>query len=335
MAAEGCRLVVDQSEVAAMGIGSVLGRAGHLARAWQRLGAAIRAQRPGAALLVGFSEFNARLAPRLRGAKTRVLWYAPPQIWAWRPDRGARLAGTSDLMALILPFERRAWERWGARVEYVGHPALEVQYPSPKLARASLGVSAPPNDLVALLPGSREHEVRVHLPLVLDAFAELRRRRPGVRGVVVVARCLSPEVGAWVARSARSRGVGTLALGVPELLAAFDLAIVKSGTVTLEAALAGVPPVIVYRPGPVTALWARRALRVPWVGLPNLVLGERAFPELLAQNARPDRIADEAERLLEDRSQAISACDRVREALGQVAQPPSARVADLIAPWLP
>jgi lipid-A-disaccharide synthase len=169
---------------------------------------------------------------------------------------------------------------------------------------------------------------------MLDAFAELRRRRPGIEAVVVVARSLAPEVGAWVARRARSSGVGTLALGVPELLVAFDLAIAKSGTGTLEAALAGAPPVIVYRPGPVTAWWARRALGVPWVGLPNLVLGEPVFPELLAQDARADRIADEAERLLENRSRAIGSCGRVREALGKFLDAPSARVAELIAPWL-
>jgi lipid-A-disaccharide synthase len=333
MAEQGCRLVADQSELAAMGIGSVLWRAGRLARAWQKLGAAIRADHPRAALLVGFSEFNARLAPRLRQRGTRVLWYSPPQIWAWRSGRGARLARASDLMALILPFEQAAWERWGARAHYVGHPALEVRYPPRELARAALGVSATA-ELVAVLPGSREQEVRVHLPLLLDAFAELARRRPGLRAVVIVARTLAPEVGAWVARRARASGADTLALGVPELFSAFDLALAKSGTGTLEAALARVPPVIVYRPGPVTAWWARRTLGVPLVGLPNLVLGERAFPELLAQSARPGRIAAEAHGLLLDRSRAIRACDRVREALRGGERAPSARVADLIAPWL-
>jgi lipid-A-disaccharide synthase len=334
MAAQGCRLVADQSGVAAMGLGSVLRRAGLLFRAWEKLGVAIRSERPRASLLVGFSEFNARLAPRLRARGSRVLWYAPPQIWAWRPNRGAQLARSSDALALILPFEPAAWADWGARTHYVGHPALELRYPSREAARASLG-APPAGDLVALLPGSREQEVRGHLPLLLAAFAELSRRRPGLRAAVIVARYLRPEVGAWVARRARRSGVGALALGVPELLSAFDLALAVSGTVTLEAALGRVPPVIVYRPGPVAAWWARRTLRVPFVGLPNLVLGEPAFPELLAQDARAERIAAEAHRLLEDRARAIGSCDRVRAALGRgIVRAPSARVADLIAPWL-
>jgi lipid-A-disaccharide synthase len=283
---------------------------------------------------VGFSEFNARLAPRLRQGGSRVLWYAPPQIWAWRPSRGARLGRASDALALILPFEKDAWERWEARAHYVGHPALELRFAPREAARASLG-APPTGDLVALLPGSREQEVLGHLPLLLDAFAELACRRPGLRAAVIVAPGLRPEIGTWVARRARRSGVRALALGIPELFSAFDLALAVSGTVTLEAALARVPPVIVYRPGPLATWWARRALRVPFVGLPNLVLGEPVFPELLAQDARAERIAAEAHRLLEDRSRAFDACDRVRGALSRgIEQPPSARVADLIAPWL-
>jgi lipid-A-disaccharide synthase len=334
MAAQGCRLVADQSDVAAMGLGSVVARAGRLVRAWQKLGAAIRSERPRVSLLVGFSEFNARLAPRLRRGGSHVLWYAPPQIWAWRPSRGSRLSRSSDALALTLPFEQAIWARWGARAHYVGHPALELRFATREVARTSLG-TPPTGDLVALLPGSREQEVRGHLPLLLDAFAELARRRPGIGAAVIVAPCLRPEVGTWVARRARKSGLRALALGVPELLPAFDLALAVSGTVTLEAALARVPPVIVYRPGPIATFWARRELCVPYVGLPNLVLGEPAFPELLAQDARADRIGAAAHRLLEDRSRAIDACDRVRGALGRgIEQPPSARVADLIAPWL-
>jgi lipid-A-disaccharide synthase len=334
MAAQGCRLVLDQADVAAMGIGSVLGRAVSLVRAFQKLEAAIRSERPRAALLVGFSEFNARIGPRLRSSGTRVLWYAPPQIWAWRPKRGARLGRAADILGLLFPFETKAWEPWHAAAHYVGHPAIEVRHASREEARDLVGAPRS-GELVAIMPGSREQEVRSHLPLLLDAFARLSHRRPGIGAKVVVARGLSPDLAAWAARRARSRRVGALAVGLPELLPVFDLALAVSGTVTLEATLAGVPPVIVYRPGPLSAWWARRALRVPFVGLPNLVLEEAAFPELLGAEACPERIADRAQALFLARPRALDACDRVRAALRRgLGRAPSAHVAALLAPWL-
>lgn len=330
----GCHVLVHLAGVAAMGIGTVAVRAAALLDAWRRLLRAVDRERPAAALLVGFSEFNARLGPRLRQRGIRVLWYAPPQIWAWRRGRGARLCRASDAFALILPFEARAWEPSGAPVHYVGHPALEAEYAESESARALAGADAD-QSLVALLPGSREHEVHTHLPLLLGAFLALRRRCPGLGARVLLASSLDPRSCDWARRLGRSHGIPGLALGMAPVLRAFDLALAVSGTATLEAALAGVPPVIVYRPGLVAGAWARCALLVPWVGLPNLVLEQAAFPELLGRAAQPEAIAERARGLLENPGPARAACHRVREALGRgLDRAPSARVAELVAPWL-
>jgi lipid-A-disaccharide synthase len=331
----GLEQVARLRQGSAMGVGDVLVRAPDLLRAAHDLLASARRRRPAAALLVGFSEFNARLGKRLRELGTRVLWYGPPQIWAWRRGRGERLSKSCDRMAVVLPFEEDLWRRLGVDAHFVGHPAMERPEVPRDVARERFGMT-PYAEYVALLPGSRPHEVREHLRPMLDAVGELRNDRGAIDARVIVASALPRRLADRITRQARAAGVTCIESAAPNVLPAFDVALAASGTVTLECVAANVPPVIVYRTGPVSELLARRLLEVSFVGLPNHVLGERIFPELLQSAVVADQLADEATRLLDDRDTWQTRCGRVQARLcpsdGQAA--PSERVAELLSAWL-
>lgn len=313
-----------------------------LVRCYRLLQRETRLRRPAAALLVGFSEFNARLGAWLRHQGIRVLWYAPPQIWAWRTGRAKRLKRSADRLALTLPFEPALWQRYGAIAEYVGHPALErVARPA---ERAEPREEAPlpytthvkQARAVALLPGSREAEVHVHWPLLSASVALLRRQRPNWSYTLIISPALSPKTQSRLSSAARSLNISASRSDASGRLMLHDIALVCSGTATLECAIAGCPPVIFFHTNKYSALVLRRMLRVSHVGLPNLLLGRRAFPELVGAGVSAQSLSRAAMALAEDLDTAARDCAEVLGALraGLGATTPSQRVADLLHPWL-
>jgi lipid-A-disaccharide synthase len=335
-AAAGVELVGDMREWTALGVGEAASRGGRVWRAWRAVTRAIRERQPRAALLVNYTEFNARLAPRLHARGVRVLWYGAPQVWAWRAGRVASLRPCIDRLAVMLPFEEELWRREGVDAHYVGHPAIEVSALDRAAARETLGLT-PLAATVALLPGSRPHEVRSLLVPMLDGYERVRSDRASVDARVLVASSLDARTREWVRRVCAGRSVGTFdvdpGLGAGAVLRAFDVALCASGTASLEAALARAVPIVAYRVGLVTELTARAFLRTPHVALPNVLLGRRAFPELLQRDATAPRIAMALADVLDHRTALVSECDAV-EALLQQASRPSWQVARMLAPWL-
>jgi lipid-A-disaccharide synthase len=332
--AVGMETLLDVAELGVMGMGAAMARKlPAIVYRGGRLLATVRRRRPAAALLVGFSELNCWLGRRLRRQGIPVLWYGPPQIWAWRKRRGHAVKRAADRLAVLLPFEQELWQRLGADVVYVGHPALEATRLERADARKRLGATH--QRLVALLPGSRAQEVRRHLPVLLCAADRLRTCASDLESRVLVAPALPASAAEWVARTAQGHGVQVLEDGTTELLSGFDLAAVASGTATLQCAVAGVPPVIVYRTELVSAWVVRRLLRVPCVGLPNLVLGQPAFPELLQHSLHPVSLSAALCQVLDRRAQYLDRCRRVRTKLELPGgRAPSCAVAELLEPWL-
>lgn len=343
LARAGAELVVRDLGLASMGPLGALRRAGRLARAYSKLLESALAARTRVALLVGFSAFNARLGRALRRRGTRVLWYAPPQVWAWRSSRVTRLAHSCDRVALLFPFEAQHWRATAVEVEHVGHPSLENRYEGRAGLRRRLGL-ADRELAIALLPGSRDGEVRRTLEPMLDAAAALAAptassRSPRSRAdepprcALLLAESLSPALQRWARTQAQRAGVAVLTgcSGLP----AFDAAFATSGTVTLECALAEVPPVIVYRTDPLTGWLARQLLETPYVGLPNAILERPAFPELLQSRMNAANLAAEMQHVLTRREQYREACLAVR---ARTERPgvllPSERVAGLLESWL-
>lgn len=341
----GADLTIDLKELTAMGVGSVLARAPRIARAAASLLSQAKSREPKVALLVGYSEFNAWLGQRLRARGIRVLWYAPPQIWAWRSERASRLRRSSDRMAVTLPFEEELWRGFGADAHFVGHPALDPPDANHEARRDPQERSAirerfgmtPSAEYLALLPGSRPHEVTRHIETMLGAVDILRAERGALDARIVMAPALDRKTARWLADRARESGVTVLESPVSMLLPAFDVALAASGSVTLECVVAEVPPVIVHRSGPLTVALAKRLIRVENIGLPNIVLESRVFPELVQDALTKEALADEAGRLLDARPAYVERCREVKHRLAPhngSGAPTSQRVKELLEPWL-
>jgi lipid-A-disaccharide synthase len=300
MAEAGVDLVQSASETAVMGLVEVVGHLPAIWRTWRTVTGSLRREPPDLCLLIDFPDFNLRLARRARAAGVPVLYFVSPQVWAWRRGRVRTIAERVDRMLVILPFEQDLYRRAGLPVEFVGHPlADEVQPPDdPRACRRRLGL---PEDgpVVGLLPGSRRGELARHLATMLDAADRLLRVHPRTRFVLPLASTLpAAAVREQVAASSASVQVVEESLG--DAVGACDVAAVASGTATLEVGLRMVPLVVVYRTNPLTHALARRFVRVPHIGLVNLVAEREVAPELVQADFTADRLATLLDRFLAD-----------------------------------
>jgi len=307
VAAAGAELVVRSESLAVMGLADVAGAGMRLLSAWQVLTSEAERRRPEVALLAGFTEFNQRLGAWLRSRGTRVVWCGAPQVWAWRRSRLRSMRESADAIGVLLPFEEELWRSHGYDARYVGHPSLE-----------SCGWREPraPGRL-AVLCGSRPGEVeRLSAPL-LEAARLFVQRHAGWEAVAVVSPSLPARLRERIESDACGIPIelGDEVEGAAPRLAEFDLALAASGTVCLEAALSGTPPVIAYRFDPVTAALGRMLIKTEHIGLPNVVLGRRAFPELLQGDVNPESIAAAADGVVDGLGNAARDCRAVRDAM--------------------
>ena len=302
MAAAGMDVIVDPTGQAAVGTSEALGRIPALYRAYRALGQRLRTERPRALVLIDFPEFNLRLARRARRAGVPVVYFIPPQLWAWRRGRIRQMARRVSQVLAVFPFEPAVYEQARVPVEFVGHPLLDV-VPldlTRDEARRSLGAD-PGHSLIGLLPGSRREEVEHLLPPMLEAAGRLAAADARRRFVLGLAPTVPREqVQAHLHRAAGGPAVGLVSGRTYEVMAAADALLIASGTATLEAALLGTPMVVCYRVSRTTEVIARLLARVQWIGLPNLVSGRAVVPELIQKDVTGPRLAAEAARLLED-----------------------------------
>jgi lipid-A-disaccharide synthase len=337
---EGVELLADLRDLTAMGVAEVARRAGNVAVAYTRVRAAIARRRPAAALLVNYTEFNARLAESLWSSGTRVLWYGAPQIWAWRRGRGAPLGKHLDRMAVMLPFEENVWRELGVDAHYVGHPALEERrdpVAGRVPARELLGMT-PFAPAVAILPGSRPHEVRRLLEPMLAGYEEVREDRASLDARVLLAPSLDARTRDWARALTDKFDIDLVDIdpraGLAYSLPAFDVALCASGTASLECVLANAIPVVCYRVGWAAELGARAFMTTKQVALPNILLGREVFPELLQKNATAQRMSDALADVLDRRDALLGACSDVIAALGATKTSASVEVARMLRPWL-
>ena len=318
--AAGMHTVADAGEVATVGVLEGEGRLRTLVRVYRALARQLREERPDLCVLIDFPEFNLRLARVAKRAGVPVLYYIGPQVWAWRRGRVRQIVRLVDRLAVVFPFEPGLYAHRLAAVEFVGHPLLDrTMATRGRDETLRLHGLDPARRTVLLLPGSRAKEIDYILPQLLVAVREL-----GATGQYQFPLGLAHTLDR---RDLEARVQGA---GVPvpvidsdlyNLIAASDIALVTSGTATLECALLECPMVIVYRLSPVTFALGRLLVRgVSHVGMPNIVAGRAVVPELLQAEASGPRIAAEARAILEDpaRQGAIRASLRdVRSALGR------------------
>ena len=281
---------------------------------YRRLVAHARAERPDVFVAVDFPDFNFTLARALRKLRIPIVYYISPQLWAWRPGRLHTMRRIADLVLVIFEFEARIYRDAGVPVEWVGHPLLDLMPPlRPKSQlRSELGVTAH-EPLVALLPGSRRNEVRAILPGLVATAELIRAQIPAARFVMARAPHVSDELLTPLTRL--SRAAVTVVKGrADDVLAAADVALVASGTVTVQASLHQCPMVVVYRLSPLTYRIGRPFVQVNTFAMANLVAGRPVVPELIQDDFVPARVAAEAVKLLTDPVLAA----RMRADLGEV-----------------
>ena len=319
MRAAGVETSHDIADLAVMGISEVLRRLPFFRRVLNETVDAALERRPDAVILVDYPGFNLRLASRVHALGLRTLYYVCPQVWAWHRSRIPHMAEIVDLLLTLFPFEPACFDGTGLRVRFVGHPLVD---------RAAAAHAAPERPLpwngdprVALLPGSRRQEIERILPAMWAAAGRLQTRHPNA-GFLIAAASTDAE------RDIRARIAGhsdgpthwdVVTGSTFDVLRQAHGAMVASGTATVETALMRCPMIVVYRTAPLTYWMARRLVRVPHIGMVNLIAGERVCPEFIQNAAKPDAMVDALVPLLvegEPRTRMLDRLEGVARALG-------------------
>jgi lipid-A-disaccharide synthase len=316
----GMKLLYPSQSLSVVGITEVFFKLRAILKALQGLKKSIDRERPDLVILIDFPDFNLRLAKIAHRRGIPVLYYVSPQVWAWRPKRIRLIARLVKKMIVLFPFEVPLYEAAGVDVEWVGHPLLDIVKPvlSKEKALRQLGLD-PKRRTIGLLPGSRTHEVERLLPPLLASAHLLQKESPDLQFVIPLApgiprTALSPWMKNISVPVTVVEGFTYDAMNLSELL------IVASGTVTLEGAILGKPMIIIYKVSLPSSWVARALVRVDHIGLVNLVAEKEIAPELLQKEVTPQRIADEAFRILRNpilSRKMVQAMNEVRQKLGE------------------
>jgi lipid-A-disaccharide synthase len=307
MAAAGLERLADVTAAAVIGGTEALGPIPTLLAAWRRARAALTGpERPSVLVLIDFPEFNLRLARVAHRAGIPVVYFVPPQVWAWRPWRMRAIRRRVSRVLAVFPFETPLYRAAGVPVEFVGHPLLDALEAAPtrEAARRRLGREAG-ELVVGVLPGSRAQEIEGTLPVLQEVAGRVAARHPGVRFVLAAAPLVASgsrtgrNVAGLVEKVAGSDPPFQVVHGdTYAVMRAADLLLVNSGTATLEAALLGTPMVVCYQFSRLSEAWVRLLTRVPWISLPSIVLGRAVVPELYQRTFTVDQVTDAALGLL-------------------------------------
>ena len=301
-------------ESGVVGLWEVVKRYRYFRRQFCDVLAQIANTNPRAVVLIDYPGFNLRLARALRAKfpALKIIYYISPQVWAWNRGRIKQMGRVLDLMLCIFPFEEELYNASGLRTVFVGHPLTGA---SPHSADESRDRS-----LVAILPGSRQREVRKILPVMLGAARVLMREHDNLRVEIAAASDeLALMINAEIARRGMGDHVRVKTRNAEQLLRAAGVGMITSGTATLEAAVARLPFVLVYRVSWLTYVAARLVVKVKFLGMPNVLAGREIVPEFIQHRARADTIARAVARLLDGnhvRQQQLAAFDEVAAALG-------------------
>jgi len=319
MSAAGVELLFHVRQLAFLGFLEIIRHLPFLYRVTDMIMQEVKRRNVRLAILVDYPGYHLFLARKLKAAGCKVIYYIGPQIWAWAPGRINKVRERVDYMLVIFPFEERIYSRAGVPVTYVGHPLVDhVDYSALK-QRPAVDRCREDDLVVGLLPGSRAHEVRKILPDMLRSVALLKKRIPGITVLVSKAPTIpSSSIDAMIPEEQRN-WIKVEEEGNRRVLSLASVALVASGTSTLEAACYLIPAVIMYRVSPLTYLLGRLLIRIPRIGLVNIVAGYDLVPEFIQNDINPAKIASLLERLLQpgpERREMVDGLHRVREKLG-------------------
>ena len=336
MRAAGVEIITDYSEVSVVGITEVLKRLPSLIRAMRRLVDEAARRHPPLAILTDFPGFHLRLARKLRPQGVRNVYYICPQFWAWRPWRVNLVRRRFAKALCIFPFEEKFYADAGVPVKFIGHPLVENVRPTLTREFFCKKYSLEQGkQIITLLPGSRRGEIAHHVPVLIEALGQIRQTLPGPPQIVIA---VAPglDIPSLEAQFPSEWHVRFVTENTYNALAAADLAIVSSGTATVETALLDKPMIVIYRLSPLTARLAKPLVRTKFFSMVNLIAGRAVVPELIQDDFTPHRLAAEVQKLLSVSEEANHRVEKMRLGLEEVRRllgPPGAveRAADEIA----
>ncbi|MGD0169939.1 MAG: lipid-A-disaccharide synthase [Smithella sp.] len=328
---EGVDLLANASDMAVVGLTEVVSKLGSILKIMGMMKRSLDERRPDLVILIDYPDFNIPLAKAAKKRGIKVFYYISPQVWAWRKSRIGQIKKTVSQMAVILPFEVETYRQKGFGVNYVGHPLLDMvklNY-SKQESRKKFGLSED-EITIGILPGSRTSEVRILMPELLRAAQILKREMPDLQFVLPLADTLE-ETSVTEIISRFNVDVKVVSGHTYDVISCADLALVASGTATLETALLGVPMIIVYKISLLSYFIGRLFVHVKNIGLVNIIAGKTIVPELIQGDASGKRIAAESLSILkngERRQKMIKELEVIRARLGE---PGAARRAAQIA----
>ena len=299
LASAGVRILVDTAVLTVVGITEVFAKLPVVYRSLALAKKLLQSLKPDLLILIDFPDFNLRVATAARKLGIPVLYYISPQIWAWRRGRVKKIGRLVSHMAVILPFEADFYSAHGIPVTFVGHPLLD-RITGDEEEGDTVEDSAE-RTLIGLLPGSREVEIKRLLPVMLDAAERMHKQDPRLKFAVSVAPTVERKMlEAMIKGRGRDGSISLSEIPVERLFGRCRLVVAASGTVTLQAAIAGTPMVIIYKVSPISYWLGRALIRVDHIGLINLIAGRRLVPELIQDQATAESISDQVFDLLAD-----------------------------------
>ncbi|MFH1028122.1 MAG: lipid-A-disaccharide synthase [Pseudomonadota bacterium] len=323
----GVRIVVDAATLSVVGITEVFSKRPGILSGMAAAKSFLKNSRPDLLILIDFPDFNLRIAAFAKKLNIPVLFYISPQIWAWRSERVTKIGRLVDHIAVILPFEASFYRKHHIPVTFVGHPLLD-EFRDPLPSPMPPFQDSPP--VIGLLPGSRESEISRHLPVMLQA-ARILSAQMDIRFVVSMAPGAPHEAIKDLCRPFQNElHLDIDPDGARSVFAKTHLVVAASGTVTLEAAIAGIPVIIIYKVSPLSYRLGKAMIKVKNIGLVNLIAEREIVPELIQDRASPELIAETVMKLVNT----PSALDNIRHAFADVRNRlggpgASARVADI------
>ena len=317
---EGVQIIADASDMAVVGLTEVVFKLRNILKIMAVMKKSLDERRPDLVILIDYPDFNLPIAKAASKRGIKVLYYISPQVWAWRQGRIGQIKKTVNKMAVILPFEVETYSRHGFAVNYVGHPLLDMiklNYPKQE-SRKKFGLDED-KITIGILPGSRLSEVRKLLPELLQAAQILKNKVPDIQFVLPLADTLE-EATLTEIISRFNVQIKIISGHTYDVVSCADLALVASGTATLETALLNVPMIIVYKISLLSYFIGRLFVRVKNIGLVNIIAGKTIVPELIQNDASGVRIAAEALSILkngERKQEMIRELEAIRARLGE------------------
>jgi len=295
----GVRILVDACELTVVGITEVFSKLPGILKGMGTIKKLLKSLKPELLILIDFPDFNLHLAATAKKIGIPVLYYISPQIWAWRRGRVKRIGRLVDHMAVILPFEQQFYTANNVPATFVGHPLLDTPLPT---ADQIFTTGVEGQVTIGLVPGSRDNEIARHLPVMLNTADILKDRLKQARFIISQAASVErKQIEMIVAQHPCRMNVEIISDGVEAVFERSDVIVAASGTVTLQAAIHGVPMVIIYKVSPISFMLGRAMIRVPNIGLVNLVAGRQLVPEFVQNAANAENISSAVAEMLTDR----------------------------------